>query len=75
MRWLWKSRRKSTQDDEMDLARAKSMRIQAEQKLREAREAAREVMTVAIESRRIRAQNQFSQRLSEAFGSRPNHNG
>lgn len=70
----WFRRHRPTEDDRVTLEQAQSMREQAEQRLREARQAAREIASVVIESRRIRKDNQFSQRLNEAFGSRPQSN-
>jgi hypothetical protein len=74
MKWLWQ-KREPMGEDKMELEEARLMREHAERTLREARAAAREVRNVVIESRRIRSENQFSQRLTEAFGSRPQNNG
>jgi hypothetical protein len=73
MRWF--KRHRPTEDDRVTLQQAQSMREQAELKLAEARQAAREVSNVVIEARQIRKDNQFSQRLNEAFESRPKNNG
>lgn len=80
MSWSWLFRRKpkgrnlSTGEDR-ELARARELRLQAEQKLNEARRAARELSKVVVESRLIRNENRFSERLNEAFGSRHHNNG
>jgi hypothetical protein len=75
MKWIWNRRHETTDEDTASLNEAQSVRKLAEEKLQEAIDAARQVRDVAIEARRIRRENQFSQRLSDVFGSRPNHNG
>lgn len=70
MKWFWRKDLPSI-DDEDGLAQAKQERAEAERRLRESRIAARQVRQVSITAREIRADNQFSIRLSEAFGSRP----
>jgi hypothetical protein len=71
----WWSRRRTKGEDTVELEQARTMREHAEKALREARLAAREIRTVAIEARRLRTENQFSRRLSEAFESRPHNHG
>lgn len=74
MRWFW--RRNDT--DRMrrpsngELQKAREQRKTAERELNEARVAARQVNRVVVEARTLRTENQFSLRLSEAFGSRRN---
>lgn len=79
MKWFWrKDRPEDTRPpttDSRDLERARLAREAAERKLQEARTAAEEVRAVVIRSRQIRSENQFSARLTEAFGSRPQTNG
>lgn len=72
--WFPKKKSSNGQSGDSELQAAQIDRINAERQLREARRAAREVRSVAIEAMTIRKDNQFSQRIAEAFG-RPRTNG
>lgn len=73
MRWFWKRDAPKRSPDE-ELVEAKQQRLEAQRRLRESQIAARQVRMVSIKAMQIRADNQFSARLDQAFGSRP-HNG
>ena len=72
MRWFWQKDPPPRSHDE-ELEEARQQRLDAERKLRESQIAAAQVRRVSVQARQIRNENQFSTRLSQAFGSRPQH--
>lgn len=78
MKWLTNLLHGTTppvaEDDVRQVESARQERIHAQAALREAQRLATQMRGVVIVAKQVRSENQFSTRLSEAFGSRP-HNG
>ena len=70
MKWFWQKDPPAPSEDD-ELAEAQAHRREAERRLKESRIAARQVRQVSVAARQIRADNQFSLRLEQAFGSKP----
>ena len=70
MKWFWQKDLPPPSHDE-ELVEAQAQREDAERRLKESRIAARQVRQVSVTARQIRTDNQFSLRLEQAFGSRP----
>lgn len=75
MKWLTNLLRGNTPPDPQETGQVESARqerINAQRALVEAQRLASQMRGVVIVAKRVRSENQFSTRLSEAFGSRRN---